>query len=322
MARAWCMSTASGFSIITGMWRGAHAATTLTCEKVSVKVATASGFAVSSMLSRSVKSRSLPRWFDEAHFASSAASGSQTATMTTSAGRLCAFFRNPQTWPWFSPAMAMRNGFTSGGCAAADVVAMAEAKSASGNRRFMAMSASYRGYAGWYTQSGRPSTVDHFITGAAIAPGTKGAKAHLALAYYYYPVSACANNCSLYAGFIQTTSAGKTWSAPETLAGPMQLTWLPQTFSGTMVADYISVEFAAGKAFPVFAAAQKKTGSLFHEAIYTTSAGQEIPTLESEVMSAEGDQPVPNAHSDRGPMEYLDQEHLIPIPPKNPPKPN
>src|ERR1035438_2958507 len=98
MACAWFMSTASGFSIITGMWRGAHAATTLTCEKVSVKVATASGFAVSSMLSRLVKSRSLPRWFDEAHFASSAASGSQTATMTTSAGRLCAPRKNAQTW--------------------------------------------------------------------------------------------------------------------------------------------------------------------------------------------------------------------------------
>jgi hypothetical protein len=89
-----------------------------------------------------------------------------------------------------------------------------------------------------------------------------------------------------------------------------------------MVADYIAVGFGGGKAFPIFAASSKKSGSLFHEAIYTTTAGQEIPTLESEVMSAEGDQPVPNAHSDRGPMEYLDQEHLIPIPPKNPPKPN
>src|SRR5450755_2551132 len=96
------------------------------------------------------------------------------------------------------------------------------------------------------------STVDHFITGAAIAPATKGAKAQIGLAYYYYPVSACGNNCELYAGFIQTTSAGKTWTTPETLAGPMQLAWLPQTFSGTMVADYISMGFAGGKAFPIF----------------------------------------------------------------------
>ncbi len=95
------------------------------------------------------------------------------------------------------------------------------------------------------------STVDHFITGAAIAPGTKGTTAHVALAYYFYPVSNCGNSCSLSVGFIQSSTGGSTWTAAETLAGPMQLTWLPNTFSGTMVADYISVGFAGGKAYPV-----------------------------------------------------------------------
>lgn len=163
------------------------------------------------------------------------------------------------------------------------------------------------------------STVDHFITGAAIAPGTKGAKAHLALVYYYYPVSNCGNNCSLYAGFIQSSTAGKTWTTAEELAGPMELTWLPDTFSGTMVADYVSVGFGGGKAFPVFAAAQAKSGSLFEEAIYTTASGQEASSPETEPMSALGDLPVPNAHSDHGPMEYLDQEHRFPIPGRRPP---
>jgi hypothetical protein len=164
------------------------------------------------------------------------------------------------------------------------------------------------------------STVDHFITGAAIAPGTKGSKAQIALAYYFYPVSNCGNNCSLSVGFIQSSTAGSTWTAAETLAGPMELTWLPNTFSGTMVADYISVGFAGGKAFPVFAAAQAKAGSLFQEAIYTTTSGQAASTPELEPMSAAGDVPVPNAHSDHGPMEYLDQEHLIPISGKRPPE--
>jgi hypothetical protein len=164
------------------------------------------------------------------------------------------------------------------------------------------------------------STVDHFITGAAIAPGTKGTTAHIALAYYFYPVSKCGNNCSLSVGFIQSSTGGSTWTAAETLAGPMQLTWLPSTFSGTMVADYISVGFAGGKAFPVFAAAQVKSGSLFHEAIYTTTVGQAASTPELEQMSAVGDVPVPNAHSDHGPMEYLDQEHQIPISGKRPPE--
>ncbi|MFY9646928.1 MAG: sialidase family protein, partial [Terriglobales bacterium] len=164
------------------------------------------------------------------------------------------------------------------------------------------------------------STVDHFITGTAIAPGTKGAKAQIALVYYFYPVSNCGNSCSLNVGFIQSSSAGATWTAPETLAGPMELTWLPDTFSGTMVADYVAVGFGGGKAFPVFATAQKKTGSLFQEAIYTTATGQEASTPETELMSAEGDRPVPNAHSDHGPMEFLDQEHEIPISGKRPPE--
>lgn len=164
------------------------------------------------------------------------------------------------------------------------------------------------------------STVDHFITGAAIAPGTKGATAHIALAYYFYPVSNCGNNCSLNVGFIQSSTAGATWTAAETLAGPMSLSWLPGTFSVTMVADYISMGFAGGKAFPVFAAAQAKTGPLFHEAIYTTAAGQVLSKPEQELMTAARDVPVPNAHSDHGPMEYLDQEHLIPISGKRPPE--
>jgi len=165
------------------------------------------------------------------------------------------------------------------------------------------------------------STVDHFITGAAIAPGTKGTTAHIALAYYFYPVSNCKSNCSMSVGFIQSSTAGSTWTAAETLAGPMNVEqWLPNTFSGWMVADYISVGFGGGKAFPVFAAAQAKTGSLFHEAIYTTTSGQAPSTPELEQMSAAGDVPVPNAHSDHGPMEYLDQEHLIPISGKRPPE--
>src|SRR6267378_309139 len=165
------------------------------------------------------------------------------------------------------------------------------------------------------------STVDHFITGAAIAPGTKGTTARIALAYYFYPVTNCKSNCWLSVGFIQSSTGGSTWTAAETLAGPMNVEqWLPNTFSGWMVADYISVGFAGGKAYPVFAAAQAKTGSLFHQAIYTTTSGQAASTPELEQMSAAGDVPVPNAHSDHGPMEYLDLDHMIPISGKRPPE--
>ena len=164
------------------------------------------------------------------------------------------------------------------------------------------------------------STVDHFITGMAIAPGTSGAKAQITLAYYYYPVSACGYSCSMYAGVIQSANAGKTWTPAQTLAGPMDVEhWLPNTFSGYMVADYISVGYANGKAFPVYAVALAKNGNLFQQAIYTTATGLVEAGPEVEQLSSEGDLPVPNAHSDHGPMEYLDQEHRIPIKGHRPP---
>ena len=53
--RACSMLTASGFSIITWMWRGAAASTTAGWSQVLVKAATASGFVRSSMVPRSVK---------------------------------------------------------------------------------------------------------------------------------------------------------------------------------------------------------------------------------------------------------------------------
>ncbi|MGA9526997.1 MAG: sialidase family protein [Terriglobales bacterium] len=165
------------------------------------------------------------------------------------------------------------------------------------------------------------STVDHFIIGMGIDPGTKGTTAHLAFAYYYYPVSNCtASTCRLYAGFIQSSTGGEKWSAPITLSGPMDLNWLPNTFSGTMVADYVSVGFANGKAFPIFASANTKTGSIFSEAIFTTTSGQEPSLPDQEYFSSAGEEPVPNAHSDHGPREFLDQEDRIPVAGQKPPE--
>jgi len=162
---------------------------------------------------------------------------------------------------------------------------------------------------------------DRFITGLSIAPGTAGPSAQLALAYYFYPVSNC-SNCELYVGFIQSASAGKRWTTPETLAGPMSLPWLPTTFFEYMVADYISVGFAGGKAFPIFALAQAPTDIILQQAIYTTATGQDAPTPEQEVLSAEGDRPVPNAHSDHAPTEYMELERRPALSRPQPPPTN
>ena len=160
------------------------------------------------------------------------------------------------------------------------------------------------------------STVDHFITGLGIDSATSGATAHLGLVYYYYPVSNCTQTtCKLQVGFIQSITGGATWFGAKHLAGPMSLNWLPNTFSGNMVADYIAVSYAGGKAFPIFAVAHTPTGSLFHQAIYTTAAGFASALEADDVeLSSTKDRPVPGVKSDHGLMQYYDLDHEKPIP--------
>jgi hypothetical protein len=125
------------------------------------------------------------------------------------------------------------------------------------------------------------STVDHFLPGLAVDRATTGVHAHLGLAYYYYyyyyyyPQAGCdVSTCQLEAGFVSSTDAGATWSAPRQLAGPMSLDWLAQTGGGPMVGDYISTSFTAdGLAHPVIAVANAPTGGVFDEAMYTTTTG-------------------------------------------------
>ncbi|TME54631.1 MAG: exo-alpha-sialidase, partial [Chloroflexi bacterium] len=85
------------------------------------------------------------------------------------------------------------------------------------------------------------SGVDHFIPGLGVDRATSGSRAHLGLTYYYYPNAACTvSTCELDAAFISSANAGVTWSRKQSLAGPMNLTWLPLTTQGYMVGDYIS----------------------------------------------------------------------------------
>ena len=116
------------------------------------------------------------------------------------------------------------------------------------------------------------------------------------------------SNCSLFAGFIPSTSGGAKWTPAQTLGGPMDLSWLPDTFSGRMVADSITVGFGGGKAFPIFALAQAPTGSLFHQAIYTTASGLGPQAAELEELSSADDRPVPNAKSDHVVRPFVDNE--------------
>lgn len=121
------------------------------------------------------------------------------------------------------------------------------------------------------------SGVDHFIPGIAVDKNTAGSSAHLALAYYYYPTANCSSStCQLNVGYISSTNGGASWGTSSQLAGPMSLSWVPNTSQGRMVADYISTSFVNGTAFPFFARAVAPTGSVFNQGLYTTTTGQAL----------------------------------------------
>lgn len=118
------------------------------------------------------------------------------------------------------------------------------------------------------------SGIDAFIPGLAVDRSTSGSAAHLAVVFYYYPVANCTSStCQLDVGYSSSTDGGNTWSAFVQLAGPMQLSWLPNTYAGRMVGDYLSAAFCQGNAFPVFAVASVPNGGSLHEAMYTVTGG-------------------------------------------------
>ncbi len=141
------------------------------------------------------------------------------------------------------------------------------------------------------------SKVDHFIPGIAVDRSTSGNSANLALTYYYYPTTNCnASTCQLFVGHITSTDGGTNWSAPTTLAGPMNLSWIANTSQGRMVGDYISTSFIGNTPIPVFVVATTSSGGAFNEAMYT-AAGL-TPVAGSFVVTAGTDHPIPDAAAD------------------------
>jgi hypothetical protein len=106
------------------------------------------------------------------------------------------------------------------------------------------------------------STVDHFLAGIGVDRATSGNTAHLALGYYYYPVSSCSlNTCQLTFGFVSSLDGGATWSTPKQVSGPMNPQWIANTNQGLMVGDYTSTSFTGdGKAHSVFTYAKPPVG--------------------------------------------------------------
>jgi hypothetical protein len=122
------------------------------------------------------------------------------------------------------------------------------------------------------------STVEHFVPGLGVDKSTSGGSARLGLAYYFYPNSGCtAATCQLNVGFISSTNGGTSWSTATQLAGPMTLSWLPNTSQGRMFGDYISTSVRAGaNAYPTIGVANPPTGSTFDLAMYVPTGGLAI----------------------------------------------
>jgi hypothetical protein len=119
------------------------------------------------------------------------------------------------------------------------------------------------------------STVDHFIPGIGLDPSTSGGSARIGLTYYFYPNSSCtAATCQLSAGFISSINGGTSWSTSTQLAGPMNLSWIPNTSQGAMFGDYISTSVrAGGNAYPILPVANAPTGSTLDLAMYAPTGG-------------------------------------------------
>jgi hypothetical protein len=122
------------------------------------------------------------------------------------------------------------------------------------------------------------STVDHFEPGIGVDRSTSGGAARIGLTYYFYPTSNCtASTCRLDVGFISSTNGGTSWSAPTQVAGPMNLSWLPNTSQGRMFGDYISTSVrAGGNAHPIIPVAHAPSGSTFDLAMYAPTDGLAI----------------------------------------------
>jgi hypothetical protein len=64
---------------------------------------------------------------------------------------------------------------------------------------------------------------------------------------------------------------GASWSSPQRIsAQSMPTSWMPNTTSGRMVGDYISVDYAQKRPLVVWVLASEPVGTSFRQAVYAT----------------------------------------------------
>ena len=153
--------------------------------------------------------------------------------------------------------------------------------------------------------------------GLGVDRSTSGKTAHLTSTYYYYPNASCRySSCELDVGFTTSQDGGKDLDEGKTTSRPMQISWLPYTFSGPMIADYLSTSYLNGNAFGVFMLAKAPSRGKFNQAAYTTKdplvAAQNEPRF-----SSKGEKRLPNAKSDHRWVNFRDVDREA-VPPAEP----
>jgi hypothetical protein len=149
------------------------------------------------------------------------------------------------------------------------------------------------------------SNIDHFLPGIGVDKATSGSSTHLAVAYYYFPVSNCTTitvACQLTVGFVSSLDGGATWTTGRAISGPMSVPWVPFTNQGYMVGDYISTSFTGdGKAHPVFEVAKHPTGraSCYVSQQPPTGCSQRLSTASFDITAP---QATSRAKSQTGPV--------------------
>jgi RTX calcium-binding nonapeptide repeat (4 copies) len=96
------------------------------------------------------------------------------------------------------------------------------------------------------------------------AIGIDGATGRVAIAFMRYGVA------GIDVDLVESPN-GVSWGAPRRLsAQSMRLTWMPNTTSGRMLGDYISVHYARTRPLVVWVLANEPVGSSFRQAVYAT----------------------------------------------------
>jgi hypothetical protein len=119
------------------------------------------------------------------------------------------------------------------------------------------------------------SGADHFIPGLGVDHTTSGSTAKLGLYYYFYPNANCTTaTCQMSVGYISSADGGTTWSAAQTVAGPMTMAQIANTSQGYMVGDYISCSVVNGKGVALVAVGRTPAnGQAFDEGMWTVGGG-------------------------------------------------